>query len=58
MGFYCNGATEQALGARIRMAFATVGAMRSTVAGVFMCSAFIPVPYRMMGKGTKAAREK
>ena len=31
---YLNGATEQAFGARIRIAFAIVGAIRSTVAGV------------------------
>ena len=41
---HCSGATEHAFGALMRMAFAMVGAMRSTVAGVDTCSAFIPAP--------------
>ena len=39
-----NGSDEQALGARIRMVFAMVGAMRSMVTGVFTRSAFVPAP--------------
>ncbi len=56
--YYCRGAEEQAFGARIRMALAIVGAMRSTVAGVVIRSAFTPAPYNTIGKGINAAREK
>ena len=41
---YCSGADEQAFGALIRMAFATVGAILSIVAGVVMRDAFMPAP--------------
>lgn len=42
--FYLSGALEQAFGALMRMAFESVGAMQSTVTGVVMVSALMPVP--------------
>ena len=56
--YYCRGAEEQAFGARIRIALAIVGAMRSTVVGVVKQTALTPAPYNTIGKGINAAREK
>ena len=39
-----NGSDEQALGARMRMAFDMVGAIRSMVTWVGIRSAFVPAP--------------
>ena len=55
---YCNGSDEQAFGARIRIALATVGAIRSTVAWVVTRPGLTPAPYIIIGNGMKAAREK
>lgn len=51
-----RGSDEQALGARMRIALAIVGAIRSVVTGVLMRSAFIPAPYIIIGNCVNAAR--
>ena len=55
---YCNGSDEQAFGARIRIALATGGAMRSTGAWGVTRPGYTPAPYIIIGNGMKAAREK
>ena len=51
-----SGATLQALGARMRMALGTVGAMQSMVTAVPMVSVWHPVQRKMTGKGTQESR--
>lgn len=42
--YYNSGARVQALGARMRNALESVGAMQSTVTGVVITSGFTPMP--------------
>ena len=51
-----KGMFSHAFGALIWMLFAMVGAILSTVTGVVIRSAFMPIPYIMIGKGITAVR--